>query len=41
MDVEKNCKNCTYFRVRKGTPNCSLIKQKVSESYYCKKFRLK
>ena len=41
MDDEKVCKNCTYFRVRKGVPNCSLIKQKVKEDYYCGKFKPK
>ena len=41
MEIEKICKNCTYFRTRKGTPTCSVIKQKVKEDYSCKKFKPK
>ncbi|KPV65067.1 MAG: hypothetical protein AOA65_0570 [Candidatus Bathyarchaeota archaeon BA1] len=37
--VEKLCKNCVYFKVRRGNPYCSLIKQKVPETYVCGKFK--
>jgi len=39
MTVEKLCKNCVYFKVRRGNPYCSLIKQKVPETYSCGKFK--
>jgi hypothetical protein len=39
MTVEKLYKNCVYFKVRRGTPYCSLIKQKVPETYFCGKFK--
>jgi len=41
MTVEKLCKNCVYFKVRKGNPYCFLIKQKVPETYSCGKFKPK
>jgi hypothetical protein len=39
--VEKLCKNCAYFKIRKGNAYCSLIKQKVPETYFCGKFKPK
>lgn len=41
MEIENICKICAYFRTRKGTPYCSVIKQKVKEDYSCKKFEPK
>jgi len=35
MTAKKLCKNRVYFKVRKGNPYCSLIKQKVPETYSC------
>ncbi|MEM3507274.1 MAG: hypothetical protein QW589_07340 [Candidatus Bathyarchaeia archaeon] len=39
--IDKICKNCAYFKIRKGNPYCSVIKQKVKEDYHCGKFKPK
>ena len=41
MSLEKTCKNCSHPRVRRGNLYCSLIRQKVSETYSCGKFKPK
>jgi hypothetical protein len=39
--AERICRNCARFKVRRGKPYCSLLKQKVPENYTCPRFKSK
>ena len=39
MAVERVCRNCDYFKVRRGKPYCPVVKHRVSENYTCGRFK--
>ena len=41
MAVERVCRNCVHFKSRRGKPYCIIVKQTISETNICRKFKSK
>ena len=41
MAVERACKNCVQFKMRRGKPYCTVVKQTIAENNICRKFKSK